>query len=102
MPIGVGQPAQVIQRASVGERIQIDDAQVRISAQQMADKIAANEPGTAGDQHMMGLMLHRRFALIEIKVEFGDDRNVVGRALQSARGLVDPAGGTDGGQRRAD
>ncbi len=102
MPGGIGQVAQVVQRTGVGQQVEIDNANLRISGQQMADKVAANEAGAAGHEYVMRMMFHDQVSKVRGNAEFGNDRRMIRRALQAARGRVDPASGANRSQRWTD
>lgn len=102
MPGRVGEIAQIVRRAGIGQQVEIDNVDIGVGRQQVADEIAADEAGAAGHQHVAGTMFHDSLGLVGIGVEFGDHGRVIGWAFQPARGFVHPTGGADRRQRRAD
>jgi hypothetical protein len=52
MPFWKGQILQVLQAASIGKQVQVDNESIRLGSQNVADKVRAYEAGTASDKNM--------------------------------------------------
>jgi len=62
MSIFCGQSLEVLAASSIGQRIEIDEADARPRSEEVADEIGADEAGTAGHEYV----LHGCFSLLRV------------------------------------